>query len=217
MEDGWRKLKHNMKIIIQLLADITHLLIGYSLMDRISKAKDVFYSRWIMHEFKTCGRNCLFQGFSLLKGAKHIAIGSNLYCGNDVVWEVYDSYQQQLFTPSVVVGNNCSFGDNGHLTCINSITIGNGVRIGRKVFICDNSHGKAEKSELSMPANMRPMYSKGPVVIEDNVWIGEMVCILPNVRIGKGSIIGANAVVTKDVPANALVGGYPARVIKIIE
>ena len=68
-----------------------------------------------------------------------------------------------------------------------------------------------------MPANMRPMYSKGPVVIEDNVWIGEMVCILPNVRIGKGSIIGANAVVTKDVPANALVGGNPARVIKIIE
>ena len=64
---------------------------------------------------------------------------------------------------------------------------------------------------------MRPMYSKGPVVIEDNVWIGEMVCILPNVRIGKGSIIGANAVVTKDVPANALVGGNPARVIKIIE
>ena len=68
-----------------------------------------------------------------------------------------------------------------------------------------------------MPANVRAMYSKGPIVIEDNVWIGEMVCILPNVKIGKGSIIGANAVVTKDIPAHALAGGNPAKVIKIIE
>lgn len=206
-----------MKIIIRLIADILHLLIRKSFVDKLSIVKDVFYSRWILHEFKSCGEDCLFQGFSLLKGAKHISIGSNLYCGRDVVWEVYDAYGQQKFSPQVRIGDNSSFGDNGHLTCINSVTIGNGVRIGRKVFICDNSHGKCTRPELDMPANVRAMYSKGPIIIEDNVWIGEMVCILPNVKIGKGSIIGANAVVTKDIPAHALAGGNPAKVIKIIE
>lgn len=206
-----------MKIIIRLFADIVHLLFNYSFVDKLSKAKDVFYSRWIKHEFNSCGENCLFEGFSSLKGAKHINIGANMYCGKDVVWEVYDAYRQQKFTPHVRIGDNSSFGDNGHLTCINSVTIGNGVRIGRKVFICDNSHGRCTRPELDMPANVRDMYSKGPIVIEDDVWIGEMVCILPNVKIGKGSIIGANAVVTKDIPAYALAGGNPAKVIKIIE
>ena len=206
-----------MKIIIRLFADIIHLLFKYSFLDNLNKAKYVFYSRCIQHEFNSCGRNCLFQGFSFLKGAQHISIGSHLYCGKDVVWEVYDAYGQQTFTPSVTIGDHCSFGDNGHLTCINSITIGNGVRIGRKTFICDNSHGRCTRPELDIPANVRPMYSKGPIVIEDYAWIGEMVCILPNVKIGKGSIIGANSVVTKDIPDHALACGNPARVIKIIE
>ena len=56
--------------------------------------------------------------------------------------------------------------------------------------------------------------SKGPVIIEDNVWIGEGVVILPNVRIGKSAIIGANSVVNADVPANAVIGGIPAKIIR---
>lgn len=206
-----------MKIIIRIIAEFFHFLIKKSFVDNLHKAKDVFYSSWIMHEFKSCGEGCLFQGFSFLKGAKHISIGSNLYCGKNIVWEVYDAYGQQKFSPQVRIGDNSSFGDNGHLTCINSVTIGNGVRIGRKVFICDNSHGRCTRPELDIPANVRPMYSKGPIVIEDNVWIGEMACILPNVKIGKGSIIGANSVVTKDIPDHALACGNPAKVIKIIE
>jgi acetyltransferase-like isoleucine patch superfamily enzyme len=58
--------------------------------------------------------------------------------------------------------------------------------------------------------------SKGPVIIEDNVLIGEGAAILPNVTIGKNAIIGANAVITKDVPPNAVVGGVPGRVLRIL-
>lgn len=60
------------------------------------------------------------------------------------------------------------------------------------------------------------LISKGPVVIEDNVWIGEHACIMPGTTIGKGSIVGANAVVTKDVPPYSLVGGVPAKLIKTL-
>ena len=58
------------------------------------------------------------------------------------------------------------------------------------------------------------MYSKGVVIIEDNVWIGDQACIMPNVIIGKGAIIGANAVVTKNVIPYSVVGGNPAKIIK---
>jgi maltose O-acetyltransferase len=54
-----------------------------------------------------------------------------------------------------------------------------------------------------------------PIVIDDDVWIGARVIILPGVHIGTGAVIGAGAVVTKDVPAYAVVGGNPARVIKM--
>lgn len=104
--------------------------------------------------------------------------------------------------------------DHGHISCVNKVVIGNNVRMGKKVFITDNAHGASERSLLDIRPNLRPLYSKGPVIIEDNVWIGEMVCIMPGVTIGHGSIIGANAVVTKDVPPYCVVGGNPAKIIK---
>lgn len=64
---------------------------------------------------------------------------------------------------------------------------------------------------------MRPLFSKGIVIIEDNVWIGDKATILSGVKIGKGAIIGANAVISKDVPAYGVAVGNPAKVIKIIK
>ena len=67
-----------------------------------------------------------------------------------------------------------------------------------------------------IPPVKRNLYSKGNVVIENNVWIGERVCILSGVHIGEGAIIAANSIVTHDVPPYTLVGGIPAKVIKEI-
>lgn len=60
------------------------------------------------------------------------------------------------------------------------------------------------------------MYSKGPVNIKDRVWVGDKVTILPGVTIEENSIIGANSVVTKNVPANTVFAGNPAKIIKTI-
>lgn len=59
-----------------------------------------------------------------------------------------------------------------------------------------------------------PIYSKGAIVIGDNVWIGEKAAILAGVTIGEGAIIGANAVVTKNIPPYSIAAGIPARIIK---
>ena len=68
-----------------------------------------------------------------------------------------------------------------------------------------------------LPPVSRPLVSKGKVVIGENVWIGDKATILPGVSIGDGSVIGANAVVTKDVPPYSVVVGNPARIINKVK
>lgn len=193
---------------------LLYTLFPYKILECIKGKKQGFYNHWIKYGFNTCGSKCRFGYFRKLVGMKYMNIGENVSMGEDVVIECYDTYEGVKFTPRFEIGNNSSFGDNGHISCINIVKIGNNVRIGRKVFITDNAHGASARELLDIRPNLRPLISKGPVIIEDNAWIGEMVCVLPGVRIGKGSIIGANAVVTKDVPQYCVVGGNPAHIIK---
>lgn len=191
-----------------------HKIFNYNRVHKITAYYNKIYSYWIQNEFKRYGKNCSIKPFLLLKGSQNIVIGDNVNIGYKCVFETYNKYLDQEFTPIVQIGNNSNIGDDSHITCINKIYIGNNVLMGRKVFITDNAHGASKKELINIHANKRPLYSKGPVIIEDNVWIGEMVCIMPGVTIGYGSIIGANAVVTKDVPPFCVVGGNPARIIK---
>lgn len=69
-------------------------------------------------------------------------------------------------------------------------------------------------SDLVYPPLLRPLYSKGQVVIGKNVWIGDKVTILPGVSIGDGSVIAANSVVTKSIPPYSIAAGIPAKIIK---
>ena len=89
------------------------------------------------------------------------------------------------------------------------ITIGDGVFIGPKCNLITINHDPN-------PDNRSATYGR-PIVIEDKVWIGINSTILPGVRIGYGSIVGAQSVVTKDVPPMTVVAGNPARIIKRIE
>ena len=172
------------------------------------------YSEWIKYEFHSCGNACFFGRFIQLHGGKFIDIGNHVTMGRGLVVEVYDKYQEQHFTPSIRIGNYVNIGDYSHLSCINGIIIKDNVRMGRKIFITDNSHGASDRNLLDTRPNIRPLASKGPVIIEENVWIGEMSCIMPGVTIGRGSIVAASSVVTKDIPPSCVVAGVPAKVVK---
>lgn len=117
----------------------------------------------------------------------------------------------QVFEPLLIIGDMVCINRNVHIGCINRITIGQGTLIGSNVLITDHSHGD---KEYDLSPSSRPLYSKGPIVIGENVWIGENVCILPDVTIGDNCIIGAGSIVTKSIPCNSIVVGNPARVIK---
>ena len=121
--------------------------------------------------------------------------------------------------PKVVlhVGNDVQINDYVHIGAINSITIKDRVLIASKVFITDHNHGSygvdaIHTSPLIPPLNRA--LSSSAVVIEEDVWIGECVSILPGVTIGKGSIIGTMSVVTKNIPPFSIALGTPAKVIK---
>ncbi len=192
-------------------------LYSYRIKVLINKNKCKIYSAWISREFKEFGKDSTVFLSLYLRGGKYISIGNKTSIGSRAVLTAWDKYGEAKFYPEIIIGDSVSIGDDAHITAINRIEIGNNVLMGKKITITDNSHGKSDIELLSFPPISRPLFSSGPVIIEDGVWIGDKVTILPNVRIGRNAVIGSNAVVTKNVSANCIVGGIPAKVIKVVE
>ena len=165
-------------------------------------------------KFKSFGKDSLLGLSSLILNLHYITVGRKSSFGNGLTLTCYDSLLtpsgKKHYSPSISIGDGVSIGEDAHITCINKIVIGNNVLTGKKVLITDNAHGSSTRDLLDVSPSLRPLFSKGPVIIEDNVWIGEKASIMPGVHIG----YGANAVVTKDVPAYSVVGGNPAKIIK---
>ena len=106
-----------------------------------------------------------------------------------------------------VMGQECTVSAYQH------VSIGRECVIADRVMLIDFDHGV---TEVERPIRLQGIY-KRDVHVGNNVWIGYGACILRGVTVGDNAIIGTNAVVTKDVPANAVVGGVPARVIRMRE
>ena len=116
----------------------------------------------------------------------------------------YTDYGQNITVgKQVFINSGCCFQDQG------GIEIGDNVLIGQQVIIATLNHDLLPEKR----ANMLP----APVKIGNNVWIGAHATVLSGVTIGDGAVVAAGAVVTKDVPANTVVAGVPAKVIKIIK
>ncbi|MDE5842315.1 MAG: acyltransferase [Muribaculaceae bacterium] len=148
---------------------------------------------------------------TMLGGAENISVGENTYIGSNAdisTWKVGN------YDPEIIIGDGCVLQRDVHLSAINLIKIGNYVNAGRRLTIVDNSHGNSTYEDRLKIQKERPLVSKGPVIIEDRVWLGQNVCVMPGVTIGEGAIVAAGAIVTKDVPPYCVVGGNPARIIK---
>ena len=112
------------------------------------------------------------------------------------------------FGKNITVGENvfinacCHFQDHG------GVTLGDGCQIGHNVVFATLNHGLSPEE--------RPITYPAPIVLERNVWIASNATILQGVTIGENAVVAAGAVVTRDVPANTIVGGVPARFIRKI-
>jgi acetyltransferase-like isoleucine patch superfamily enzyme len=210
-------MKTFLKTIIYFIARFVSFLYPVSLHQRKKGVSNFFYTAWLSRCFNKTGKSFFISRSCTLLGGRYIEIGNDVSIGKNAVLTAWDKYETQIFTPSIIIGDGCNIGEYCHISAINKIVFGKNVLTGRWLTVVDNGHGKTEIEDLDLPPVKRLLYSKGPVIIEDNVWIGDKVTIMPGVTVGKNSIVGANAVLTKDVPANCVVGGNPAKRLKVVE
>lgn len=174
-------------------------------------------SEKIRRRLYVCGTNFKVGNSSYIRGGEYIEIGENFWADEKLMLQCWDKYSGELYNPELLIGDNVHMGSNCHVGCINKIKIGNNVLFGRNVHITDHNHGDGQRVELMEAPINRKLYSKGEIIIEDNVWIGDNVVILPGVIIGKGAVVGANAVVTHDVMEFSVVAGVPATIIRNVK
>lgn len=153
--------------------------------------------------------------------------GSGLHLGpdfhaRDFLWlEAVTGYTESgvrtHFAPEIRIGRSARLSDNVHIACIDRVTIGEYLLCGSGVLISDHAHGSYRGPGASDPATppaQRALVSAGPVIIGNNVWLGEHVAVLAGAAIGDGCVIGANSVVTGPIPPRTIAVGAPAKPIR---
>lgn len=172
-----------------------------------------FYMGYCLILTKIVYRTCrLIRRPIVIRGKKYIDFGHNLTTGRSCQFEVAEKHNEKC----LIFGSNVNIGHYVRIQCANNIHIGSNVLIGSRVTIIDHSHGLYKGINCDSPytpPNVREL-SSSPIIICDNVWIGEGAVIQQGVTIGRGSIIGANSVVSTSIPEGCIAGGVPARIIK---
>ena len=142
----------------------------------------------------------------------YLTDGAVLEIGSRCTIQNYAFFQLTKPNPKVYIGDDTVIGRHCMITAKNLIRIGSNVLMGANVQVIDHNHGIAKDSIIR---TQRATIEH--VIIEDDVWIGAGAKILSGITIGKGAVIGTNAVVTADVEPYAIVGGVPARLIRYRE
>jgi acetyltransferase-like isoleucine patch superfamily enzyme len=158
--------------------------------------------------FKSIGKNVFIREPLKIDGYENIQIGSNVIVSN-LTWLA--ALPLTNSGPCLLsIGDGTCIGNFNHIYATKKIVIGKKVLTADKVYISDNLHGYEDIHTAILD---QPVKQVGEVFIGDGTWLGENVCVI-GVKIGTQCVIGANAVVTKDVPDHCVAVGNPAKVIK---
>jgi acetyltransferase-like isoleucine patch superfamily enzyme len=136
-----------------------------------------------------------------LHGTRQVRLGRNLYLYPGQYWETRETGQLDI-------GDDVVLSRGVHLVAYASVSLGAGTMVGEYASVRDANHRRGDGDIRHSGHDARP------VSIGRQVWIGRGACVLAGVRIGDGAVVAANAVVTRDVPAGAVVAGVPARPIR---
>lgn len=149
-----------------------------------------------------CGKNVKFEDYSEIHGLCEdtLVFGDDVTIGRGVMIRPSSYYGKDL-GKGLTIGDNSSIGPYGYVGCSGKITIGNNVMFGPKCSLFAENH---VFSDTQMSIKSQGVAQKG-ITIEDDCWIASNVIILDGVTIGRGSVIGAGTIVTKDIPAESVV------------
>lgn len=154
--------------------------------------------------------HCMFIGDDVTIGPGSLLVAQTHY-PTDVMRHPAIDQPLQRFTPTITIGNRVTATGALTLAAMQSITIEDDVMFAANVLVADGLHGY---QDADTPYKYQRMFRIAPIVIKRGSWIGQNVVVMPGVTIGELAIIGANSVVTCDVPARAIAAGNPARVTK---
>jgi acetyltransferase-like isoleucine patch superfamily enzyme len=143
-------------------------------------------------------------------GAVRFQVDGTAIVGEHFVVEGYDAKVsiKVAEAASLIIGDDVFLNGGVCIEAWREVRIGSNVLMAPYASIIDDDRHEME------PGTRR---DKGPVIVGDNVWLGRNVAVLPGVRIGDGSVIGANSVVSRDIPAGCFAAGAPARVIRNLD
>ena len=173
-------------------------------------------NRWTAH-FLSPHFDALGSGAKVVRPWNVEVFGPNIRAGRSlhVVSRKDQPVSFTVWSPadapgSIIIGDGCFFAGNVRILAAGSITIGDSLLAAKGVTITDSDwHGLYDRVD--------PRPAHAPVVIGDNVWLGDGVIVGKGVTIGDNAVIGARSVVVRDVPANAVAAGNPARVISELD
>lgn len=154
-------------------------------------------------QFRALGPDCVFEAGVLVFHPENISLGRNVYVGHQSILKGY--YKNELR-----IGDETWIGQQVFMHAAGGLTIGARVGIGPGVKILTSEHRDAGRE---VPVLFSPL-ELAPVVIDDDADLGIGAILLPGVHVGRGAVVGAGAVVTRDVPAYAVVAGSPARILR---
>lgn len=158
--------------------------------------------------FASFGRGTVIEPPVRISGERRIALGSGVYVGEGSWLQALDGFGDEV---AISIGDGTSIAGSCVLSAARSVTLGKNVLLARNVYVADHSHAFGD---LSAPVLAQGVDEIAPVLIDDGAWLGQNVVVCPGVRIGKGSVVGANSVVLGDVPDNAVAVGAPARIVR---
>ncbi|GAA0751483.1 acyltransferase [Ideonella azotifigens] len=190
------------------------------LPELVAFAADKLRSRlWRRHLAQVGSRFHVCRG-AQLQGGECIRIGEGFYAGQMLWIEAVRRYREFTFEPLIEIGNGVICSQRVHIAATARVTIEDGVLFGSGVHVTDHGHGTyrgdTQDSPDVPPALRRPATGR-PVRICRNVWLGDNVVVLPGVTIGEGSIVGANSVVSRDLPMRVIAVGAPAVPVKFFD
>jgi acetyltransferase-like isoleucine patch superfamily enzyme len=161
--------------------------------------------------FKSFGNKSIIMKPILIRNSKFISIGNNVFIRDGVRLEIVANNSERI--PILLIGDNVNIEQNVHIVCHSRIEIGENVSITANCSIVDVEHPYNDMTD-NIKIGSRILNEESFVEIGSGSFIGIGCTILPNVRIGKQCVIGANSVVTKSIPDYSVAVGSPAIIIK---